>query len=238
MVICETCGVELPMPGAFCSACGAPLPRSVATMAPAAAPVPGSPWAGGTANPMEPNPLVPSPAAASPATAVPGGPRPIAFPMATPGARPPMLAPSQAVVVSRRSVLGKLVGVAASIGIMAGARFEWAGTQSAFKAPVLFLIDSHTRSRDPRIGLVLFGIGIMGVIVSVVLSGGIWRVLLGGLTTTIALVFCIQIQRTISDSHLATHVSLTDILGGGVWCTAIAGIVLALSPLLDRANFG
>jgi hypothetical protein len=141
---------------------------------------------------MQANPLGPNPAVASPAVAVPGGPRPIAFPMAAPGspttAAPPML--SQAVVVAKHSALTKLVGLVASIGIVLGARFEWAGTQSAFKGPAMFLIDNHTRSSAPKL------------------------------------------------APVPTHVSLTDIVGGGVWLTAIAGFVLALSPLLDRANFG
>jgi hypothetical protein len=209
-------------------------------------PVPGSPWERGTPNPLAVNPMAMNPIAMNPAGAdstggTTAGPRPLAFPMPGLGSAPtaaPTLPPSQVKVISRHSVLGKVVGAVASVGIILGALFDWASTSNAFKVPAMFLFDMHTRSRDPKIGFVLFGIGILGVIVSFVTSRGVRRVLLGGVAVVIAGLFCVQIQRAISDTPLGRGMSLTDVIGGGVWLTALAGIVLALSPLLDRASFG
>lgn len=125
-----------------------------------------------------------------------------------------------------------LIAVLASIGILIGGVVDWTQGVGAnsFKIPAAFLVDAHTRSRDPRLGYFILALGIAGVLLSFVRNARLGRGLVGLAAVGIALLFCGQVAVQLADQH--SHTSFTDIVGAGPWITGIAGIALAASALL------
>jgi hypothetical protein len=124
-----------------------------------------------------------------------------------------------------------VVGALAGVGVLIGALVDW--TQgiavNSFHISAAFLVDSHTTSRDPRLGWLVIVFGLIGVLVSILPLAGAWRALFGLLAVLVAVLYCAQIASRVND--LGGHVSFTDLIGAGPWVTGIAGVVLALSPL-------
>jgi hypothetical protein len=124
-----------------------------------------------------------------------------------------------------------LVGALAAIGVMVGALLDW--TQgialNSFKLPVAFLFDPNTTSRDPRLGYLLVGVGLLGLLFSFVRGTALLRILLGGLALGVAMLYCGQIAHEISKT--GSSGSFTDVVGAGPWVTGISGLVLLLSPI-------
>ena len=139
---------------------------------------------------------------------------------------------SQALTVSLESIVGAL----GALSIVVGALIDWAQSivsVSSFKIPLQFLFDPRTTSHDPKLGLILLPIGLLGVLASFLPGARWWRVLLGLLAVTAAVLYCGQIAANIPGG---SNVSLTDIIGAGPWVTGIGGVVLTLSPLM-RSKF-
>ena len=125
-----------------------------------------------------------------------------------------------------------LVSALAAIGVLIGALLDW--TQgiavNSFKLPVAFLFDPQTASRDPRLGYLLMGIGLLGLAFSFVPNATVFRFLLGALALGVASLYCAQIAHQISLAGGGE--SFTDVVGAGPWVTGVSGAVLLLSPFL------
>ena len=81
-----------------------------------------------------------------------------------------------------------LVAVLAGIGIIMGAVLDWTQgiTANSFKIPAAFLVDTHTRSPNPRLGYFIVALGILGVLLAFVRNARIVRGLVGSAAFGIA----------------------------------------------------
>jgi len=125
--------------------------------------------------------------------------------------------------------VGTLVAALAGIGIIMGAVLDW--TQgigvNSFKIPAAFLLDSHTRSPNPRLGYFVVGLGIVGVLLAFVRNARGWRALVGLAAVGVVVLYCGQVAVGLSDIH--SSASFTDVVGAGPWLTGIAGVALVAS---------
>ncbi len=134
---------------------------------------------------------------------------------------------SQGLMVTVETVVGGIAALAIAIGAL----IDWTQgfvSVSSFKIPVEFLFDPKTTSRDPKLGLLLLLIGLVGLLASFFTAARPGRVLLGLLALAAAVLYCAQVAANIPDG---AAISFTDVVGAGPWVTGIAGLVLALSPL-------
>jgi hypothetical protein len=127
---------------------------------------------------------------------------------------------------------GTIVGVIASIGIIIGAVMQWVHAFftgfSSFDISAQYLFDNQTRSHDPKIGIFLVALGVIGLLLSLLSRGAIWRVIVGVITIAIPTLYFIQVTEQLS----GTGRSFTDVTGAGPWVTGIAGLVLMISTAM------
>jgi hypothetical protein len=128
---------------------------------------------------------------------------------------------------------GTIVGVVASIGIIVGAVMQWVHAFfvgfSSFDISAQYLFDNHTRSQDPKIGIFLVALGVIGLLLSLLSRGAIWRAVVGVLAIVIPTLYFIQVAEALS----GTSRSFTDVTGLGPWVTGAAGLVLLVSAAMN-----
>ena len=138
---------------------------------------------------------------------------------------------------SRRAVrvtVDAVVSAVAGVAIVVGSFLDWASRSSlnSFKVPVQFLFDPHTTSEQPRLGALLFLIGMAGAVVSFFPSATLVRVLCGALALAAGALYMISVARALNDAHSTR--SFTDLVGAGPWVVASAGLVMLCSPAFRR----
>jgi hypothetical protein len=131
-----------------------------------------------------------------------------------------------------------VVGVLAGVGAIVGALVNWSSSSvfdvTAFKIPVASLFDNTSTATDPKVGYFIVGLAAVGIVVSFVRGAGWLRFLCGAAIAAAAILWTIQLDRSINTAFSSG--SVTDLIGPGVWVTGISGVVLALSPLFKASS--
>jgi hypothetical protein len=161
-------------------------------------------------------------------------PAPLAPPAPSPAA-PPMVSaasPAKSSSPSRRRELslGRLIGALGSAGIIIGAFLHWtaAGAVSALDIPLVPLFVTSSTTTQPRLGYVLIGLGVLGIVASLVRSLRWVRALCGLLALGLTALFVARIDDVVSGASGG----VLDLLGPGPFVSGIAAIGLTISALL------
>jgi hypothetical protein len=222
---------------------GAPVPGQVTGAPIADAP---APWERSTP-PTIPHPVVaapstgPAPAAApQPTLGVPaqptlgGYPAPIPLAPVTPATSGDATASVNVVPLHPPFGIGSIVGLIGAVGVIIGGVTNWWPHVSAQHLPVMPLIDMHSTTANPKLGIVLIAIGALGVLASLVPMGRVWRFPLGLAAIALPFLYLHEIDELLSKAH--SKQSVTDLAQAGVWITLIAGFVLAASVRMHKRS--
>ena len=129
-----------------------------------------------------------------------------------------------------------LVCAAAGVGVLVGAILPWfsaPGGINSFDFPLQFLfsssIETLLESREPRVGYFLGLFGVVAILTAF-RDDAIWvRRFMGVLTVAIALLYCYQLQNSIS-GPFSSNRDFFDVVGIGPFIVGICGLALAVLP--------
>lgn len=131
---------------------------------------------------------------------------------------------------------GAIIGLVGAVGVIVGSLLSWlaegSGSDfSSFKLPVGNLFDNTNTSQDPKTGYFLIAAAIVGIVCCFVPKAGWVRIVCGVIAVAAPVLYAIQVNDAISrySTYSFARPNLADVLGPGVWVTAIAGLVLAIS---------
>jgi len=254
---CEGCGGQIASDRVVCPDCGtgAPTPATVSALPLEAATLgtsgAGAPWerfappiaAAGFAPAalrpsLGPAGMAPPGMASRPAVPQAGSEVPNPF---TSGPRP-----SDRVVVRTSSLAGRrdrlerrtgtIIAVISSAAVIGSALIDWTASTTAWRIPARFVIDWHHAGRDqPRLGVVLVGLGLIGLVVSYATGRKVWRCVLGLLTLGVVVAFVLQANEMLTQQSILRNAkpSLLEALGIGPFVCGVAAIALIAGAMFE-----
>jgi hypothetical protein len=111
----------------------------------------------------------------------------------------------------------RAVAAFASVAIGVSALLDWTTATTAFGFPARVLADPGATAGQPRLGMLLVALGLLGLVIALARPGATGRIVTGALAAGIAVLFWWRV---------AGGLGLGPVLAG------VAGVVLATSPLL------
>ncbi len=143
---------------------------------------------------------------------------------------PPVVTPTR---LSAASTVGPngwaMISALGAIAVIVGAAVSWyqGASVTSFDVPVGYLFDKANTSPDPKTGYFLVGLGIAALALTFMRNFVLLRRIAGALALGGAVLFCIQINSSLSGVSSA---DFTDVIAAGPWIVAAGGIAVALAP--------
>jgi hypothetical protein len=228
-MICAQCQAESPDDASFCRSCGASLADRIVIDFDSLAP---EPLVAATTSPSPyPNPPTLPP------------PSPPPHPLGHVPPPPPQYAGTNTAYAPQRNEwIGPVFAMLGGAAIVVGSLVEWVRSSTfgggdgkilnAFQMPFAFLFNYRTESSGAKFGILLVALGVLGAGLSALPNVSWPRRLCGVVALAVVAAYVIQWARELSElrSTLGTSTNIFDILGAGVYITAVGALVMIAVP--------
>jgi hypothetical protein len=131
---------------------------------------------------------------------------------------------------------GTAMAVIASATVIASALIDWTPSSSPWRIPARFVIDWRHLGRDqPRLGVVVVGLGLIGLLVTFATRRKVWRCVLGLFTLGVVVAFVFQANQVLTQQSIqrGAKPSLLEALGMGPFVCGVAAVALIAATILD-----